>query len=181
MLITHSDTRLPADLEAVVTASGLRMTHAREVLLRALHALNEPTSGEALYRLIVKGRQRVSRSTIYRTLSDFEHAGLVCREAKTLPGSQVVYTIVKLKQLPRDSGAYDLNARDIAKEAVSHGEFWKAQQVHGEGVWDVRNIFASCSSAFIQVAGSKALAERVANALNGDVSDEHLGGAFPPA
>ena len=67
------------DIEALCTAKGMRMTEQRRVIARVLAAAEDHPDVEELYRRCVKVDDRISISTVYRTVKLFEDAGIIER------------------------------------------------------------------------------------------------------
>jgi Fur family ferric uptake transcriptional regulator len=67
------------DIEALCTAKGMRMTEQRRVIARVLAAAEDHPDVEDLYRRCVKVDDRISISTVYRTVKLFEDAGIIER------------------------------------------------------------------------------------------------------
>ena len=61
--------------------SGLKVTHQRIVLLRALHIFDGHPSAENIYEAVRENNPSLSLSTVYRVLEDFEKAGLINKVA----------------------------------------------------------------------------------------------------
>lgn len=80
-----------AKLRDLLESKGMRMTPEREVVARAVMETSEPLEAEYLISLL---QDQTSRSTIYRTLSLMEEAGLV---------HQVGDIIVKPRRIPTSS------------------------------------------------------------------------------
>ena len=67
------------DIEQRCAATGMRMTEQRRVIARVLaHALDHPDV-EELYRRCVAIDDKISISTVYRTVKLFEDAGIIER------------------------------------------------------------------------------------------------------
>ncbi len=73
--------RLPdrANIEALCAAKGMRMTEQRRVIARVLAAADDHPDVEELYRRCAKVDDRISISTVYRTMRLFEDAGIIER------------------------------------------------------------------------------------------------------
>ncbi|NSW53907.1 MAG: transcriptional repressor [Anaerolineae bacterium] len=56
---------------------GLRMTHQREAVLKAMHASHEPVTVETIYERAARDCNVLDLSTVYRTLDLFQQFGLV--------------------------------------------------------------------------------------------------------
>ena len=68
-----------ANIEALCAAKGMRMTEQRRVIARVLAASTDHPDVEELYRRCVKVDDRISISTVYRTVKLFEDAGIIER------------------------------------------------------------------------------------------------------
>jgi Fur family ferric uptake transcriptional regulator len=71
---THTET-----LEEQCTKKGMRMTEQRRVIAQVIEAADDHPDVEELYRRASAIDQRISLSTVYRTLNLFEEAGLVTK------------------------------------------------------------------------------------------------------
>ena len=68
-----------ANIEALCAAKGMRMTEQRRVIARVLaHSADHPDV-EELYRRCAAVDDRISISTVYRTVKLFEDAGIIER------------------------------------------------------------------------------------------------------
>jgi Fur family ferric uptake transcriptional regulator len=67
------------DIEAQCSARGMRMTEQRRVIARILAASDDHPDVEELYRRCVAVDNRISISTVYRTVKLFEDAGIIER------------------------------------------------------------------------------------------------------
>ena len=67
------------DIEALCAAKGMRMTEQRRVIARVLTASDDHPDVEELYRRCAKVDDRISISTVYRTVRLFEDAGIIER------------------------------------------------------------------------------------------------------
>ena len=67
------------DIEAQCSARGMRMTEQRRVIARILAASDDHPDVEELYRRCVTVDNRISISTVYRTVKLFEDAGIIER------------------------------------------------------------------------------------------------------
>lgn len=56
---------------------GLRMTHQREAVLKAMHTTREPITVETIYERAAQDCNVLDLSTVYRTLDLFQQFGLV--------------------------------------------------------------------------------------------------------
>jgi Fur family ferric uptake transcriptional regulator len=68
-----------ANIEALCAAKGMRMTGQRRIIARVLAASGDHPDVEELYRRCVKEDDRISISTVYRTVKLFEDAGIIER------------------------------------------------------------------------------------------------------
>lgn len=68
-----------SDIEALCAAKGMRMTEQRKTIARVLAAADDHPDVEELYRRCVKVDDRISISTVYRTVRLFEDAGIIER------------------------------------------------------------------------------------------------------
>ena len=69
----------PKDIEALCSAKGMRMTEQRRVIARVLAAADDHPDVEELYRRCSAVDDRISISTVYRTVKLFEDAGIIER------------------------------------------------------------------------------------------------------
>jgi Fur family transcriptional regulator, ferric uptake regulator len=69
----------PRDIEALCTAKGMRMTEQRRTIARVLAESADHPDVEELYRRCSKVDDRISISTVYRTVRLFEDAGIIER------------------------------------------------------------------------------------------------------
>jgi Fur family ferric uptake transcriptional regulator len=67
------------NIEALCAAKGMRMTEQRRVIARILASSDDHPDVEELYRRCVKVDDRISISTVYRTVRLFEDAGIIER------------------------------------------------------------------------------------------------------
>jgi Fur family transcriptional regulator, ferric uptake regulator len=67
------------DIEAVCAAKGMRMTEQRRVIARVLAAAEDHPDVEELYRRCAAVDDRISISTVYRTVKLFEDSGIIER------------------------------------------------------------------------------------------------------
>jgi len=79
--VTTPDKKSPErrNIEALCAAKGMRMTEQRRVIARVLAASDDHPDVEELYRRCVKVDDRISISTVYRTMRLFEDAGIIAR------------------------------------------------------------------------------------------------------
>jgi Fur family ferric uptake transcriptional regulator len=66
-------------IEAQCMAKGMRMTEQRRVIARVLAGSDDHPSVEELYRRCARVDDRISISTVYRTMRLFEDAGIIER------------------------------------------------------------------------------------------------------
>lgn len=67
------------NIEAVCAAKGMRMTEQRRVIARVLAESDDHPDVEELYQRCIKVDDRISMSTVYRTMRLFEDAGIIER------------------------------------------------------------------------------------------------------
>ena len=67
------------DIEALCAAKGMRMTEQRRTIARVLAQSDDHPDVEELYRRCSKVDERISMSTVYRTVRLFEDAGIIER------------------------------------------------------------------------------------------------------
>jgi Fur family ferric uptake transcriptional regulator len=67
------------NIEAACAAKGMRMTEQRRVIARVLAAADDHPDVEELYRRCAAVDDRISISTVYRTVRLFEDAGIIER------------------------------------------------------------------------------------------------------
>jgi Fur family ferric uptake transcriptional regulator len=67
------------NIEALCVAKGMRMTEQRRVIARILAGSEDHPDVEELYRRCAKVDDRISISTVYRTVRLFEDAGIIER------------------------------------------------------------------------------------------------------
>jgi Fur family ferric uptake transcriptional regulator len=68
-----------ANIEALCAAKGMRMTEQRRVIARVLASSADHPDVEELYRRCAAVDDRISISTVYRTVKLFEDAGIIER------------------------------------------------------------------------------------------------------
>src|SRR6201984_1837964 len=68
------------NIEALCTAKGMRMTEQRRVIARVLARSADHPDVEELYRRCAEVDDRISISTVYRTVKLFEDAGIIERQ-----------------------------------------------------------------------------------------------------
>ena len=68
-----------SDIESVCAAKGMRMTEQRRTIARVLAQSDDHPDVEELYRRCSKVDERISMSTVYRTVRLFEDAGIIER------------------------------------------------------------------------------------------------------
>jgi Fur family ferric uptake transcriptional regulator len=66
-------------IEALCAAKGMRMTEQRRTIARVLAESDDHPDVEELYRRCAKVDDRISISTVYRTVRLFEDAGIIAR------------------------------------------------------------------------------------------------------
>ncbi|WP_350335829.1 Fur family transcriptional regulator [Coralliovum pocilloporae] len=66
-------------LEELCAANGMRMTDQRRVIARILQDASDHPDVEELYRRAVAVDDKISISTVYRTVKLFEDAGIIAR------------------------------------------------------------------------------------------------------
>jgi Fur family ferric uptake transcriptional regulator len=66
-------------IEALCAAKGMRMTEQRRTIARVLAEAEDHPDVEELYRRCAKVDDRISISTVYRTMRLFEDAGIIER------------------------------------------------------------------------------------------------------
>ena len=69
----------PTDNEAQCVAKGMRMTEQRRTIARVLSGSADHPDVEELYRRCAEIDDRISISTVYRTVKLFEDAGIIER------------------------------------------------------------------------------------------------------
>ena len=69
----------PSAIEAKCVAQGMRMTEQRRVIARVLADSDDHPDVEELYRRSAAVDDRISISTVYRTVKLFEDAGIIER------------------------------------------------------------------------------------------------------
>ena len=74
----NSEQKLSA-IEAACAAKGMRMTEQRRVIARVLGAAQDHPDVEELYRRASAIDDKISISTVYRTVKLFEDAGIIER------------------------------------------------------------------------------------------------------
>ena len=66
-------------LEEACVSKGMRMTDQRRIIARVIEAADDHPDVEELYRRASAVDERISLSTVYRTVNLFEEAGLVTK------------------------------------------------------------------------------------------------------
>ena len=74
-----SPTSKASGIEARCAATGMRMTEQRRVIARVLAEASDHPDVEELYRRCVAVDDKISISTVYRTVKLFEDAGIIER------------------------------------------------------------------------------------------------------
>ena len=77
--VTEQNLDSEHSLEQQCVARGMRMTDQRRLIAQIIQNAHDHPDVEELYRRAVKLDERISLSTVYRTLNLFEEAGLVTR------------------------------------------------------------------------------------------------------
>jgi Fur family ferric uptake transcriptional regulator len=79
--VTDADKGAPdrKNIEALCAAKGMRMTEQRRTIARVLEQSDDHPDVEELYRRCAKVDDRISISTVYRTMRLFEDAGIIER------------------------------------------------------------------------------------------------------
>jgi Fur family ferric uptake transcriptional regulator len=67
------------NIEALCAAKGMRMTEQRRIIARVLAGSDDHPDVEELYRRCAEVDDRISISTVYRTVKLFEDAGIIER------------------------------------------------------------------------------------------------------
>ncbi len=68
-----------SEIEAQCVARGMRMTEQRRTIARVLAGADDHPNVEELYRRCAEIDDRISMSTVYRTVKLFEDAGIIER------------------------------------------------------------------------------------------------------
>ena len=79
MITLKSAAQKPTGIEARCAATGMRMTEQRRVIARVLAEASDHPDVEELYRRCVAVDDKISISTVYRTVKLFEDAGILER------------------------------------------------------------------------------------------------------
>ena len=79
MTIPEKELSERRNIEALCVAKGMRMTEQRRVIARVLAGSEDHPDVEELYRRCAKVDDRISISTVYRTVRLFEDAGIIER------------------------------------------------------------------------------------------------------
>ena len=69
--------RSPQAIDTILTDSGIFVTAQRRTIARALFARNQHLTPEQLHEMVSQGDEKVSKATVYNTLSLFAEKGLV--------------------------------------------------------------------------------------------------------
>jgi Fur family iron response transcriptional regulator len=69
--------RSPQAIDSMLAGSGIFATAQRRTIARVLYAKNQHITPEQLHALVNQGDERVSKATVYNTLSLFAEKGLV--------------------------------------------------------------------------------------------------------
>jgi len=75
--LAEDDSRSEASLEEQCVAQGMRMTEQRRVIARVIEAATDHPDVEELHRRAASIDNRISISTVYRTVKLFEDAGII--------------------------------------------------------------------------------------------------------
>jgi Fur family ferric uptake transcriptional regulator len=77
--VVTPDKKIPEkrNIEALCAAKGMRMTEQRRTIARVLATADDHPDVEELYRRCIKVDDRISISTVYRTVRLFEDAGII--------------------------------------------------------------------------------------------------------
>src|SRR3974390_446249 len=78
-LLKSTSAPKPSGIEARCAATGMRMTEQRRVIARVLADAVDHPDVEELYRRCVAVADKISISTVYRTVKLFEDAGIIER------------------------------------------------------------------------------------------------------
>jgi len=79
MISKHSIDKRTADFAATCRGSGIKATHQRMEIFRALAETDEHPDAEALFRRVRARLPSVSLDTVYRTLRLMEQMGVIAR------------------------------------------------------------------------------------------------------
>lgn len=79
MTLSSSPIRHPTDIESLCASKGMRMTEQRRTIARVLAESADHPDVEELYRRCSAVDERISISTVYRTVRLFEDAGIIER------------------------------------------------------------------------------------------------------
>lgn len=95
---------------AFLRSKGLNVTKTRLHVLALLSEFDRPVNGETLFRHIIRKRESMSKATIYRTLVEFEKAGVVSRQwVAGLTGARAAYVSL---QKPGGETQHQIVCRD---------------------------------------------------------------------
>lgn len=101
---------------AFLHAKGLNATKTRRHVLALLSGFDCPVNGETLFRHIMLKRKSMSKATIYRTLVEFEKAGVVSRQwVAGHTGARAAYVSL---QKPCGSTVHELVCRDCDRRSA---------------------------------------------------------------
>ena len=81
-------------LKGVFKSKSLRMSQARLLIYEELSAIGEPLTPQEIYRCLLRRRQRIGLTSIYRSLDLFESLGIVF---KVVLRPQVKYKLCELE------------------------------------------------------------------------------------
>jgi Fur family ferric uptake transcriptional regulator len=111
----------PTDIEQRCAATGMRMTEQRRVIARVLAEADDHPDVEELYRRCVAIDDKISISTVYRTVKLFVVAGIIerhdCREGRA-----------RYEQVPESHHDHLINLRDGSVIEFTSEEIEKLQQ-----------------------------------------------------
>ena len=79
MVAKASNAKKVTNIEARCAEKGMRMTEQRRTIARVLNEADDHPDVEELYRRCAKLDERISISTVYRTVKLFEEAGILER------------------------------------------------------------------------------------------------------
>jgi Fur family ferric uptake transcriptional regulator len=109
------------DIEQRCAATGMRMTEQRRVIARVLAEADDHPDVEELYRRCVAIDDKISISTVYRTVKLFEDAGII--ERHDFREGRARY-----EQVPESHHDHLINLRDGSVIEFTSEEIEKLQQ-----------------------------------------------------
>jgi len=77
----HVTSTKPTNIEEQCAARGMRMTEQRRIIARTLESSDDHPDVEELHRRCAQVDEKISLSTVYRTVKLFEDAGIIARHA----------------------------------------------------------------------------------------------------